>query len=281
MPSDERLLEWIGLVYDAALSPPLWPAFLEKLAEVIGCEAARSDPQWIDRQLREPSAFHENLEGAGQWMLALEPHIRRALEIRRREQTGLAARAVLEALPMGVVYIGPDLLPLWWNPYAEDVFQDNDGIRIGAKGFEIARHRERESFLRLITDACSSSPHALQGGGGLSISRTSHKRPYTVLVSPLRNQAPEMAAVLLTDPERVLTPNPERLVRQFKLTPAEARLAAELADGKTVEAAAAVLAIRVATARTHLRHILQKTATARQSELVRLLLNTPNLLHRK
>jgi DNA-binding CsgD family transcriptional regulator len=58
-----------------------------------------------------------------------------------------------------------------------------------------------------------------------------------------------------------------QLATQFDLTPAESRLAAMLASGKTVAEAATSLGIAMPTARSHLRAIFGKTGTRRQSEL--------------
>ena len=38
MAPEEQILELVGLVYDAAGNPSLWPAFLERLADVIDGE---------------------------------------------------------------------------------------------------------------------------------------------------------------------------------------------------------------------------------------------------
>lgn len=57
----------------------------------------------------------------------------------------------------------------------------------------------------------------------------------------------------------------------FDLTPAEARLAAALAQGQTLKQAAALGGIQYSTARTHLEHIFRKTGTRGQTQLVLLL----------
>jgi DNA-binding CsgD family transcriptional regulator len=57
----------------------------------------------------------------------------------------------------------------------------------------------------------------------------------------------------------------------FALTPAEAAIAAALGEGKSVEAIARTCHISLNTARTHLKHIFDKTNTRRQAELVSLL----------
>jgi DNA-binding CsgD family transcriptional regulator len=61
------------------------------------------------------------------------------------------------------------------------------------------------------------------------------------------------------------------LASAFGLTPAEARLAAIIAEGRNPEHAAEELQISRATARNQLKVIFAKTATRRQSELVALL----------
>ena len=57
------------------------------------------------------------------------------------------------------------------------------------------------------------------------------------------------------------------LRRHFGLTPAEARLALHLV-AETLRSAEAKLSITYETARTHLKHIFNKTGTCRQAELV-------------
>ena len=59
----------------------------------------------------------------------------------------------------------------------------------------------------------------------------------------------------------------------FGLTAAEARLAAELCAGRTLELAARNLHITYQTARSYLKNIFGKTRTRRQGELVARLLS--------
>jgi DNA-binding CsgD family transcriptional regulator len=70
-----------------------------------------------------------------------------------------------------------------------------------------------------------------------------------------------------TVPRDLLTP-------MYGLTVREADLALRLLDGLSVAAAARALRITLPTARTHLRHLLEKTGTARQSALLRVLLQS-------
>ncbi|MNJ75288.1 Bacterial regulatory protein, luxR family [compost metagenome] len=60
----------------------------------------------------------------------------------------------------------------------------------------------------------------------------------------------------------------------YNLTPAETGLALELANGLSLEEASERLNIRRNTARAHLRSIFSKTGVRRQTELVRIMLNS-------
>ena len=74
-----------------------------------------------------------------------------------------------------------------------------------------------------------------------------------------------------TDVSSDLAPSRDLLQRLFRLTPAEARLAARLAAGTGIDGASAAFAVGRETVRTQLRAIFAKTGTHRQAELVALL----------
>src|SRR3712207_4045083 len=68
-----------------------------------------------------------------------------------------------------------------------------------------------------------------------------------------------------------------RLMLLFRLTPAEARLAARLGAGETLEEASDALEVSLGTARNQLKAIFSKTQTSRQAELVALLCRVSDL----
>jgi len=77
--------------------------------------------------------------------------------------------------------------------------------------------------------------------------------------------------VILIDPE-ISTRTPETNLRTaFRLTEAEARLAAKLARGESLENVADQFGIGKETARSQLKSIFGKTGVHRQGELVALL----------
>jgi DNA-binding CsgD family transcriptional regulator len=105
------------------------------------------------------------------------------------------------------------------------------------------------------------------------------RRALELLVVPIgmrrwMTSGPEVA-VFVRDPERRVDAAPDMLRRLYGLTPAEAKLAASLMEGATLESAAEQFAISAQTVRSQLKQVFLKTRTNRQSELVRLLLGSP------
>jgi DNA-binding CsgD family transcriptional regulator len=79
-------------------------------------------------------------------------------------------------------------------------------------------------------------------------------------------------AVVLIDPEKRSRPVEAQLQAFFRLTSAEAKLAARLADGAALGTAASELGIAKETSRSQLKSVFRKTGTHRQAELVALLM---------
>lgn len=115
-------------------------------------------------------------------------------------------------------------------------------------------------------------------GRALAIARDD-RLPLTVLAAPFRpardglGAALPAAIVFIRDPER---PTPMSLALQglFGLTPAEAAIAALLADGRSVKDIAAQQRLSLHTARVHLKSIFLKTGVVRQAQLVAMILRS-------
>jgi len=85
------------------------------------------------------------------------------------------------------------------------------------------------------------------------------------------------ASVLITARLRSLAArlSPQGLAQAFGLTAAESAVALALCEGKTLDEHAQALGVSVATVRTQLRAVFDKTQTRRQAETVGLLLGMP------
>ncbi|WP_270939450.1 helix-turn-helix transcriptional regulator, partial [Falsiroseomonas oryzae] len=100
-------------------------------------------------------------------------------------------------------------------------------------------------------------------------------------VPVLRTEATDLPAgfrgamLLVTDGARRPAPNAALLGRMFGLTPAEARLAAALAAGRSAADHAKARGVSVETVRSQLAAIRRKTGCRRQADLAVLLTRLP------
>jgi DNA-binding CsgD family transcriptional regulator len=141
--------------------------------------------------------------------------------------------------------------------------------------------------LGLIKVDCTGVPQARDRvftapiGGSMLLSRREGLLPLQIIVFPLRAQhvfvgdAPA-ALIFLVDPEKKMTSRSSLLRSLYGLTPAECRLADLLMNGYELSQAAELMHVTVGTARFQLKSIFRKTGTARQTQLLRLLLRLPN-----
>jgi DNA-binding CsgD family transcriptional regulator len=216
----------------------------------------------------------------------LAPHLRSAVQMRRQlamlEVERNAAVEVLDRLPTAVVLCDPSGAPVIVNGAARKMLAGSDGLAVRGGKLATRRQPETEALEKLIDGAARAARGDAQSAGGtLPVSRASGLRPLAVLVAPMR--APSTipghrriaAALFISDPESVTLTNEERLLELYGLTRAESRLAAQLAQGRSLEEAAGLLNITTQTARGYIKRILCKTGTKRQVELVRLLLLGP------
>ena len=203
----------------------------------------------------------------------LLPHLQRALQLRRRLgaiEVSSAGVAALDALAIGAVVCDGGGAVLFANTAAEMHARRGDGLVLGGPGHGVAAFYPGESVLlkRLIADAAD-------GGSGGAVALTGYEGGRLfVLVAPLAERlANEPGRVLVTMRPAAAGPTFDAvtLVRLFDLTPAEARLALALLAGRSLAEYGAERKVTENTLRTQLAHVLRKTDTGSQRELVRLL----------
>lgn len=108
------------------------------------------------------------------------------------------------------------------------------------------------------------------------VARRENAPPIVIRILPVDGEARSpflcaRALVLLSEIVAPAKSDWQAFSRAFGLTPAEARLAALLAVGESLEAAAEALGVTRETARSRVKSIFQKTDTHRQAALVALL----------
>lgn len=215
----------------------------------------------------------------------LHPHLKRALNLhlsinQNRRVNSLYSHAMAQ-LMVGVIVLDEQGLVLECNAMAQGIVEQADGLRVVGKQLEATYANDNRKLQRLVRDAMA--PKATGQVAlieAMSVSRPSGRVSWGVVVQAM---APDRwtegkhrpsVAVFVRDAEGKAHP-PLKLAQQlFQLTPAETALAIELANGLSLEEAAEALGIRRNTARAHLRSIFSKTGVRRQTELVRIFLNS-------
>jgi DNA-binding CsgD family transcriptional regulator/PAS domain-containing protein len=215
----------------------------------------------------------------------MTPHLQRAMELNvqlaRSEISRAGAEAVVDRLDQGVLFVDAGARVIFANRSAEAMLaagmglRQSDGVLHGATLSETAA-------LHAAIGICAGAAPAAAPPSFVPLSRGDGRRPLSVRVAPaspgvfppwLGGWRP-IAMLCITDPELNPTPAADELRMRYGLTRAQAALAVEILAGDGVQAAADRLSITRATARTHLAQIFEKTGTQRQSELVRLLMNS-------
>jgi PAS domain S-box-containing protein len=235
----------------------------------------------ITRSEDSPDFSQAEIEFCG----LLLPHIKRALNLhlsinQDRKVSTLYSHAITQLL-VGVVILDQNGLVIECNPAATAILGLKDGLAIDSMQIEAFYADDNRKLQKLLREALN--PATTQRVGvteAMSVTRPSGKLSWGLIVQKISSdqwtegkQRPSVA-VFVRDTEGRVDPS-NRLAQQlFQLTPAETALAIQLANGLSLEEAAEVLGIKRNTVRAHLRSIFSKTGVRRQTELVRIFLNS-------
>lgn len=168
------------------------------------------------------------------------------------------------------------------NKLAAGIVEKADGLRLKRATLKASDPIESEQLEFFISCAASASSRGkfTPLGGALNISRREMQQPLHVTVLPVPESRWSMVAipsalVFVCDPTARPKSRAAFMKMMYGLTPAESRLADLLLQGLEVREIADRLGITIETARFHLKRVLAKTGTRRQTELMRLMLSLP------
>jgi DNA-binding CsgD family transcriptional regulator len=284
-----------NVIRDRDLFDPADPAFAElrerlaalRLGSFMGVTLDLEDGGLLvlalHRGLRDHREFHRAEESFARQLL---PHLNQAVAL-TEQTTAFQSRnddfaQMLDALRVGCVVCGPEGRVHWANEAAHRLFSQHDRLWIRQDRLTGASVQETTTLHGLINQAvtrgctheeaeCFALGHA--GAGG----------PLHLMLMPAQVHATAdrthhreegRALLLLTDPGSITSLSADRISRLFGLSPAESRVAAALCEGMSISEYAVAHGITTGTARFQLKQVLAKTATERQSELVRKLLSS-------
>ncbi|MBV2149998.1 helix-turn-helix transcriptional regulator [Sphingobium sp. AS12] len=209
----------------------------------------------------------------------LLPHLQRVIAISRiletERLTTSSLRAVLDRLTVGVVLVDTVKTILHANRAAQMMLQSGDVIS------------SRRNCLEFTARAASMALDAAIGRGrpgrgarscGVDVPiRDERGQNYMVHILPITKgsrraevQSAASAALFINPVSSTLNVRRPALATMFELTDAETRVLESITQGSSVGSAARALGVSMATVKTHLQHIFDKTGVRRQADLVAL-----------
>jgi len=214
----------------------------------------------------------------------VKPHIGRAVEIGGRLESLNAQLQshwhLLDQLPMGIALLDEESRLVHANGKAEKYL--SEGTLLKAKnGFLESPRKEANASLQKAIRAASAflRGEATSHPFSLTLAPPDDSQRLAVTAVPIPGESSPLGGtrpaiyVFLCRPEQNQSLDHQGLQSHFDLTPAEARLAKQLARGLELKEAAHKIGVSYETARSYLKSILAKTGTHRQHELLTLLLS--------
>ena len=142
---------------------------------------------------------------------AILPHLQRAVEVNERlshlERTRASLADGLDYLQHGVLIVNRFGRVVFANQAARAIVALQDGLTIAADGLVAAAREDRRKLRSLLDDSVSTASGKGFGSGGvMTVARPSMKRPFLLLVAPLKlalegEGSFGMSTVFISDPE--------------------------------------------------------------------------------
>ena len=234
----------------------------------------------ISRHIRTPDWDAEDLKV----MQILLPHLLHAVRVRQAlasaEALGASLPEQLDHPLLAVVLLDQRGKVVQASPRARRILHEGDGLsdHDGALSAQFVEDNMRLGKLLARTlPQFGREPT----GGTLTVDRLSGLPPFTLRVSPIGvpngdfGARRAVAAVWIVDPAGRFRIDVSSVERTLGLTAAQSRVAAAIAEGRTVCEVAAMERVSEATVRWHLKQVFARTGCSRQAELVRLVLSIP------
>ena len=217
----------------------------------------------------------------------LLPHIRQFIRVRqalvRAEAHETTVTALLDNPRIGVLHLDRRGQIIAVNDRARSILRhgdglsDRDGVLLGARKAADRLHLEG-----LVASALPVGG-AIAVSGSMLLGRSSGLPPFVVHVKPVAVPQPDYGArhvaalVLIVEPGSQHRIDPDLVARTLGLTPMESRVAAGLADGRSVDEMAGAMGNTKHAVYWHLQRIYRKLSISRQAELVRLVRSLADL----
>lgn len=215
----------------------------------------------------------------------LLPHLQQSIilhaSLKRTESERALYADAIDQLAMGSVILDAEARVLSCNRVAETLLAQHPSLKRRGERLVVGDDRDNREFRALLEQVLAAHRQGQPGfvkafGLGLGDAEGSLGlllRPLPRVASSTAVDSPAVA-IFISDPNRRRTAPAEVLVELFGFTPAEASLALLLANGLTLDEAAAELGVSRNTTKSHLSAVFAKTGVSRQTRLVQLILKS-------
>jgi DNA-binding CsgD family transcriptional regulator/PAS domain-containing protein len=252
---------------------------------LMSCDRSIEDAAYFFPLWSSPR--HGPMDAASIHLLqTLIPHVQTALRLRTKlavaNTANLFSETALDAMSIAAFLVTSTGHVRHMNQLAVAHIQRNDGLRLNSSRLSATDLRENAQMEFLIARAAGGRRNGSDAmpGGAMKISRRDSQRALQVTIIPTPDSLSAVTAipcalVFVHDPSALPRSRAAFMKQLYGLTPTEARLADLLLEGLEVRDIANRLTMTLETARFHLKRVLAKTGTRRQTELMRLMLSLP------
>ena len=175
---------------------------------------------------------------------------------------------LLDQLLIGVMLADASARLRYANRRAQELLAERDSLVLGPSGLVAGTNGDTRRLRHALALTASPQSDSPLPARYLALPRRSPQgRVLLLRLSPLPGSAP-LAAIFITPPEHLPPVPREAITEAFGLTPREAALAGLLAEGHELRDCARLLLMGEGTARSHLKHVFEKTVKHSQSALV-------------
>ena len=210
------------------------------------------------------------------------PHVRQFVLVRQAlaaaDALGAGLAGLLDNGAVGVIHLDRSGRPLAANDLARAILARADGFSDHRGVLGVWLPAEDRRLQRLLARALPGFGGATPSGGSMTVSRRSRRTRLALHVCPVGGAqagfgGPRVAALLLiVDPARRPRIDPGPVAATLGLTPSEGRVAALLAEGRSVRDIVTATGYRESYVRSQLKHAFKKQGVSGQAALVRLVL---------
>ena len=212
----------------------------------------------------------------------LLPHIRQFVRVRqtlvRAETRDTTVTTLLDNPRIGVLHLDRRGHIIEVNDRARSILRHGDGLS-DRDGVLCARKAADRLRLEMLVASALPASGAVAVSGSMLLGRPSASPPFVVHVKPVAVPQPDYGArhiaalILIIEPKSQHRIDPDLVARTLGLTPMESRVAAGLAEGKSVRDMAEAIGHTPGSIYWHLKQIYKKQPISRQADLVRLVLS--------